>query len=185
MNEWESNWSGYLALETGSTNAEFTERMFTLWQQSTPLEPWTNNPLGMPQTTQGAYRVLSTDYGAFMSMHDFRDAFLRFLASQPGRTLRDALLLQDKPAPVWRAVSSLHWPASATETDYPSAILDATTDDYRAKVNAARADQRKTSGTVGGSLLSRLSPGMSAQQRVDVMGDIGPITQAIQQSTEG
>lgn len=167
MNEWPSNWAGYLAEETGSANTEFTARMFLLWQESTPLEPWTNNPFGMPRTAKGAHQALSTEYGAFMSMADFRASFLGFLASEPGRRLRDALLLQDRLPPVWRAITDLHWPASLTETDYPSAILDATTDDYRAKVKAAQVDRRKTAGSIGPDSAGRVSPSAIAQQRAD------------------
>lgn len=184
MNEWESNWAGYLAQETGSANVEFTTRVFQLWQRSTPTEPWTNNPLGMPYTAKGAHRALSTDYGAFMSMRDFRTSFLGFLTSVPARRLRDALLLQEKLPPIWRAISDLHWPASVTETDYPSAILDATTEDYRARVNAARAEQRKTAGSIGPGAADRPYPGTMAQRRDYLMGDFGALTRTLRQLGE-
>lgn len=179
MNEWESNWAGYLAQETGSANTELTTRVLLLWQKSTPTEPWTNNPLGMPHTAKGAFRALSTDYGAFMSMRDFRTSFLGFLASEPGRRLRDALLLQDKLPPIWRAITDLHWPASLTETDYPSAILDVTTDDYRVKVKAAQADRRKTAGSIGPDSVARVTPSTIAQQRAAAFGDAFEIQQRI------
>lgn len=184
MNEWESNWAGFLAQETGSANVDLTARVLLLWQQSTPTQPWTNNPVGMPYTAKGAHRALSTDYGAFMSMAAFRTAFLGFLASQPGRRLRDALLLQDKLPPIWRAISDLHWPASLTETDYPSAILDATTDEYRAKVKAVQTDQRKTAGTVGPETTGPVSPSAVTQQRQDIWSGLIGLERAARLFTE-
>jgi hypothetical protein len=181
MNEWESNWAGFLAQETGSADVPFTTQVFLLWNKSTPLEPWTNNPLGMPRTTKYAFRVLSTEYGAFTSMKLFRSAFLQFLASTPGRSLRDALLLQDRLAPAWRAIHDLRWPAVLTETDYPSAIMDAIEAPVRARLKPTAPDQRTTSGLIGPATQPSPASESTAHQSAQQRADIASAAQAIRQ----
>lgn len=118
------------------------------WKNSTPLSPYTNNPLGMPAGKWGANRYLNTPYGLFPSMQIFFAAIESFSKTPEGRSVTDALS-KDIPAPaLWRAVSSLAWPGSATETDYPSAVLDLTDRAYRASVGATTQEDRKTSGNV-------------------------------------
>lgn len=119
------------------------------WKNSTPLPPLTNNPLGFPAGTHGAPAYLGTRYAIFPSMAAFYAAFGALAKSATGRELAAALAAESGYAPAWRAISALAWPATETETDYPSALLDLTTDAYRRSVKAAAPSARRTSGTIG------------------------------------
>jgi hypothetical protein len=119
------------------------------WQASTPLSPYSNNPIGMPAGVLGAKRYAGTSYAAFTSLPQFYKAFASFCESYDGGKLWSALKAQHPYSAAWRVISGLGWPGSDTETDYPSALLDLTTEAYRASVKAADPADRKTSGLVG------------------------------------
>lgn len=165
---------------------DFTLRVLSAWQQSTPLQPYTNNPLGMPYITGKSARLLTTDYAIFATMADFRTAFAAFIASPAGRNLREALSLDTKPAPVWRAIHALAWPASATETDWPSAVLDLATESTRMRLSTVQdASQRTTSGTVGPTSTSAATFSDVAHQAMQSAGLINQATRAIRSRFQG
>lgn len=121
-------------------------KLLTEWQRSTPVETWTNNPLGMPAVPGKYPPALPTKYAIFPDMGSFREEFAAFIKTRPGIGVHHALTLPDRPALLWRAVSSLRWPGSETETDYPAHILDMTTIGYRDHVNATIPADRKSAG---------------------------------------
>lgn len=123
-NKWASNWR-----ETSLRHAEvevtqFAKDVLAAWQRSTPTEPWTNNPLGIPAKGYGAPRALNTPYAAFPTIQAFRDAFRRAVHSHAGKPLLDALMSEGEHGKAWRTISALGWPASDTESEYPSGVLD-------------------------------------------------------------
>lgn len=149
MASWPERWR-VLALESARipVTADTLEIM-RAWQHSTPLQPYTNNPVGMPASIAGTPSVQGTGYAQFNSPRDFYRAFGKFARTPAGRSLIDAMR-KDSPFPAaWRAISSLGWPGSATETDYPSAVLDLTSKSFREAIGATQRERRKTSGTVG------------------------------------
>lgn len=148
MSSWPSNWINWSLTFAGiEVNAQ-TITIMKAWRDSTPLPPYTNNPIGMPAGSSGAPALLNTKYGLFANINLFYDAFRTFMATYQGKQLA-AAMISDNPYPAtWRAISSLNWPGSETETDYPAVILDKTTEAYQASVNASAADSRKTSGQV-------------------------------------
>lgn len=119
------------------------------WKNSTPLPPLSNNPLGFPAGTKGAPSYLGTPYAIFPSMGAFYAAFAALATSPPGRQVAASLAPDGTYAAAWRAISELPWPARATETDWPAAVLDLTAATYQASVSAVAPAARKTSGTVG------------------------------------
>jgi hypothetical protein len=119
------------------------------WAKSTPISAYANNPIGMPAGTLGANPYAGTRYAAFTSMAGFYAAFASFMESYQGGRVHNAMLAQYPYGAAWREISNLNWPASQTETDYPSALLDLTTQAYRDSVKATPVPDRKTSGTVG------------------------------------
>lgn len=148
MTSWPTNWIGKALASLNVPPNGDTIAIIRAWKNSTPLPPYSNNPLGMPKGTSGAPAYLNTPYAIFPSMTKFYAALATFGQSQAGKSLTLAMH-GDAPFPAtWRAIASLQWPGSATETDYPSAVLDLTTASYRASVNATPKPDRKTSGAL-------------------------------------
>lgn len=128
---------------------DFALSVLKAWQLSTPLEPWTNNPLGMPYVKGVNAPLLSTGYALFVSLEQSRKAFTAFLNSQSGRKVRDALAVTEKYSVAYRAINDLRWPAKNTETDWPSAVLDMVLQPIRDRLaSVTDPSLRKTSGTV-------------------------------------
>lgn len=144
-----SNWVSMALGALGVPVTGSTIAVMRAWSKSTPLPVIANNPIGMPKGSSGAPAYMSTGYAIFPSMTGFYVALHAFARTQKGLTLANALS-QDVPASAtWRAVSGMSWPGTATETDYPSAVLDLTSATYRQSVQATAPSARKTSGVVG------------------------------------
>lgn len=158
MYELPGNWPT-VALE--SAGIEPTARAMTIlraWRNSTPLPDMANNPTGMPWASSRATTYLGTDYAIFPDMAAFYAAFSAFLKSTRGSGVSSALGITDSYPAAWRAISALGWPAGKTETDYPSRLLDLTSQKYRDSVGATVPVRRKTSGIIGGASSGGLSP---------------------------
>jgi hypothetical protein len=147
---WPDGWITATLRVAGLPISDFTRKALQAWSDSTPILPYTNNPLGMPAVKGRTLELMRTGYAMFVTMGDFRVAFADFVSSEAGRAVHDALALGEKYSELWRAISVLKWPASTTETDWPSAILDLTSESYRAKVQSVDSEaDRKTSGVIG------------------------------------
>lgn len=149
MASWPSDWITRALAAGGIEPTGNAIAIMRAWKNSTPLPPLTNNPLGFPAGTRGAPAYLGTRYAIFPSMVAFYAAFGSLAKSGLGRELAAALASERGYAPAWRAISALAWPAKDTETDWPAAVLDLTTADYRQSVKAAAPSARRTSGTIG------------------------------------
>lgn len=148
MPSWPSTWIASALDALGVPANHDTIAVMRAWKDSTPISPYSNNPIGMPYATLGAPRFAGTNYAAFRTIDGFYAALVSFGKSAAGKKLIRDMLSESPYAAVWRDISALKWPASDTETDYPAAILDLTTVAYRESVNAVPAGVRKTSGVV-------------------------------------
>lgn len=147
---WADGWVSATLDDAGLPITDFTRRSIKAWQQSTPILPYTNNPLGLAYVKGVTGQLLRTGYAMYPTMAVFRASFAQLVNSPAWRQLHDALALGEKYSQVWRAVSALRLPASQTETDYPSAVLDLTSEAYRkSATKTAEPSQRKTSGQYG------------------------------------
>lgn len=149
MTSWPATWRSRVLEAAGIRVTPHALEVLRAWQRSTPLPVFTNNPVGMPASSRGAMDYMRTGYAMFTTPEKFYAAFGAFAATTPGRNLAHAIADEGNYAAAWRAVSSLGWPASATETDWPGALLDLTEESYRQSVASADPSARKTSGTVG------------------------------------
>lgn len=148
MNVWPVNWQVRTLTAASIADTDDTFAILSAWQKSTPLPPYSNNPLGMPAGSSGSKPYLNTPYAIFPSFGLFTKAFAAFIATYQGGQLA-RVMQSDGPYPAtWRAVHALGWPGSSTESDYPATLLDLTSLSYRQSVNAATAESRKTSGLV-------------------------------------
>jgi hypothetical protein len=143
---WPTGWREALLRETGIPVTQFALDVLASWCQSTPTEPWTNNPLGLPAKGNSAPQALNTPYALFHTTGRFRKAFTALLETTPGKDLRLVLTHGTSHGQAWRTINGMSLPANVTETDYPSALLDRLTDDYRATLTDVKPDQRKTAG---------------------------------------
>jgi len=155
MSDWPTSWREALLRQCGIPVTRFALDVLSAWRKSTPLEPWTNNPLGMPVAGTRAPNVLGSGYAAFPGMDAFRSAFALFLVSPAGRPVFDALATQDKPSVAWRAAHALPWPAVKTETNWPAVILDLIPTASRPLPDEDTSGTARTSGTIGVSGKSR------------------------------
>lgn len=147
---WPDGWRTATLTDAGLPVSDFTLKALQAWSDSTPILPYTNNPLGMPFVQGKTSQLMRTGYAMFAVMGDMRQAFVDFVASSAGSDVHDALALGEKYSDVWRAVHTLKWPANSTETDWPSAVLDLTSESYRDSVQSvASPADRKTSGVIG------------------------------------
>lgn len=155
MPRWESGWREHALKNAGLEATQFAVGVLQDWMESTPIQPWTNNPLGFPQHGYAQVRAMKSPYAVFPTMNHFHDAVKRLLTSKRGYELRLALSGDGAYAEVWRAVNSLKWPANGTESDYPSRVLDRVATEYREKLQSVQPEQRTTVGLNASSLGSR------------------------------
>jgi hypothetical protein len=147
---WPDGWVIATLRDADLPVTDFTRKALYAWNTSTPIPVYTNNPLGMPAVPGKSADLLHTGFAMFPSMREFRAAFSVFIASPDGHRLRDALSLDEKYSKVWRAVNSLKWPSTRTETDWPSDLLDLASQSYRDRMASVPSPaDRKTSGVVG------------------------------------
>lgn len=165
MATWSDGWREALLSAANIPVSQFALDVLNYWEQATPTQSWTNNPLGMPASGYGVPKAFNSAYGAFPTPDAFRAAFTKALNTTEGKALYHALAVDEKLTVAWRAIHTLNWPANQTETDYPSTILDAVTDSATTGRKTSKAADRKTVG---------LSP-----QRTDVHAMIQKQNQAL------
>lgn len=147
MTNWPDGWREALLAANDVPVTQFALDVLNYWQQATPIQRFTNNPIGMPASGYNAPRAFSTAYAAFPTPDAFRKAFGMALKTTEGKALFHALAAQDSLTVAWRAIHGLKWPANDTETDYPATILDAVTDNSTAKLKISPKAKRKSIGT--------------------------------------
>lgn len=146
MTSWPSNWKSQALDALGIPASPKALSVMTAWAKSTPLQPWTNNPLGMPGRVKRDTLVPGTVYAWYPSITEFYAALLAFGRTPSGQVVAREIMSDDGYGPTWRAIAGLEWPGSKTETDYPSAVLDLAEQSYRDSVTTTSPGDRKTSG---------------------------------------
>lgn len=159
---WGDGWQNEVCRIAGIPCTQTAITALTKWQQSTPVDSWTNNPLGLPPTGNHKNVVHLTNYCVFPTMDAFRQALKTFLATPRGRAIKEALINQDSYAPIWRAISSANLPAAKTESEYPAALLDMVEDTYLSARLAKTKGNHKSAGKVSSSRFDRTLAGSKA-----------------------
>lgn len=176
---WPGGWRSAVLTQAGLPVSEFTLKCLQAWSDSTPILPYTNNPLGMPYVKGKTSQLMRTGYAMYAVMGDMRDAFAAFISSPAGSAIHDALALGEKYPEAYRAVHALPWPANTTETDWPSALLDLTSESYRQSVQSVTSPgDRRTSGTIGTQTGFGDGSGMSSRNAVSAIRAIQDATTA-------
>lgn len=148
MYKYPDGWREALISDLGLEPSDFLMSVFRYWQESTPLQPYVNNPFGMPYVSGVTPELQNSGYALFRDMAQFRAAFVAFVNGGHGQAIRKALTDASSLPAVYRAVHGLGWPGNKTETDYPSGILDLMTDEDRSRLQTTSPDKRKTAGTI-------------------------------------
>lgn len=146
MNVWPSGWREATLTHIGAEVTQHALDVLRDWQQSTPTQPWTNNPLGLPAAGNNVPEALGTPYGAFPSHVEFRVALKRIADDGGHLPLIHALHPDTTVAKAWRTISALNLPGSGTESDYPSVLLDRADESYRGKLQTVPVSKRKSMG---------------------------------------
>lgn len=149
--QWSDGWQQATLRAVGVPVTQYALDVLNAWQQSTPTQPWTNNPLGYPAAGSAYPKALDTPYAVMPTMDEFRAAFKRVLKTGNGQSVLNVLLSGDSYSDAWREIHALGWPANATESDYPTALLDLVTDAYRKKVQAKSGGQNNSAGQMQAS----------------------------------
>lgn len=146
MSTWPTGWRQHALRHADVPITQFALDVLHSWEQATPTDRWTNNPLGMPASGYSAQRAFASPYAAFPTMQEFYTAFRTAVHAGHGKPLLTALGAQDKYSVAWRAISQLNWPASKTETDYPTHLLDRVTEGLPKGWKTHKPEDRKTVG---------------------------------------
>jgi len=143
---WPTNWRQEALRAAGVPVTQHALDVLDAWFKSTPTQAWTNNPLGLPPIQNVAPKALNTPYGAYPTHEHFLQAFKKLAHESPGKVIIHVLMNEREYAAAWRAIHALNLPGNATESDYPSTLLDMVEDKYRTKLQTVQPDQRKSMG---------------------------------------
>lgn len=146
MTQWPTGWREHTLRHADIPITDFAMEVLHLWEQATPTDRFTNNPLGMPARQYSMPRALNTEYAAFPTMQHFYDAFKKAAMSGRGSPLYTAIAVHGRHSSVWREIHKLEWPANKTETDYPSTILDSVPGAAPKEASGVRPEDRTTVG---------------------------------------
>lgn len=143
---WPDGWKENALRAAKIPISDFAVNVLHHWEQSTPTDRWTNNPLGMPTAKYATPRALNSPYAAFPTLQAFYKAFGTAAHEGHGKPLYTVLGTSEKHAEAWRVIHALNWPANLTETDHPSALLDLIDEKVRKALKVKPASERKTVG---------------------------------------
>jgi hypothetical protein len=183
-NGWVTTWTRSAARASGIEPTPYALKALALWNKSTPTEPWTINPVGIPASGYARRMVPGTKYALFNKYSEFNDALAKFLSTPAGMEIKTLLQSGDSTVKLWRAIHDLDWPAAKTESDWPELIHDWIGEEYRALLNIKPKSSSRSTGTVGGikpneHLIVNAQRRMvtAAQTKLDLTKAIGFITQ--------
>lgn len=165
MSGWPTGWREAILRETGVPVTQFALDVLSAWNKSTPTEPWTNNPFGLPPVAGRVPAAVNPMYGSYSGMSMMRRDLKLLLHGTNDKAVIHALISADSYAEAYRAISALGLPAARTESDYPSAVLDLVPQKYRDSLQTVAADSRKSGGP-GVVPPNVLHSGLSTQQEI-------------------
>lgn len=148
ITRWPSNWKHALLRELDIPVTQYALDVLSSWHKSTPVMPWTNNPLGLGAREHNKPEALGTPYAVFSTMKDFRSTMVRVSASTAGKKLVKALRDADKYSTAWHAIQGLNTPGRHTEEDYPIHVLHLASKAYEEHARKPRKGAPKTTGVV-------------------------------------
>ena len=184
MNVWPTAWRESTLTHLGAPVTQHALDVLRDWHLSTPTQPWTNNPLGLPATGNNVPEAMGTPFGAFPTHTEFRVALKRVADDSGHMPLLHALLEGTSIARAWRTINALNLPGVNTESDYPAVLLDRVDETYRRKLQTVPVSRRKSMGT-GPGQVDMSHPVLQAASGIHhAANNILDLTQAIKYLTQ-
>jgi len=149
MNGWPTRWRQQVLEDLGIEVTQHGLDVLNAWRKSTPLEPYSNNPLGLDARKASVPSVANTNYAQFRSMSHFRSEMVKLGQTSSGRKVKAALTEGATFSEAWRAIRSLNTPGKHLEDDYPTHVLEMAAKKYEENAPRKVAGRKKTTGTVG------------------------------------
>jgi hypothetical protein len=178
--EWPDGWIPATLREADIPVTDFAYKVLLKWQQSTPMLPYTNNPLGMPAVKGVTGELMQTGYATFATMNLMRQRLAMLLKSPAGHNLHEALAISESYAKAWRAIRALKWPAYITETDWPREVLLVVSDKARQRLETSGHEGNvTTSGTYGNQVALGTQQGISARRTAENVNRLNRVNDAI------
>lgn len=149
ISSWATTWARKTLQEIGLEPTTYAIKALRLWQKSTPLQPWTYNPLGIPKKGYAPKAVPGTQYALFHSYSEFNSALGKALGTE--RQGRISLLLKaaDNTTALWREINALPWPAAQSESDWPVLLHGMARQELQALGLDLPVSPQRTTGTTG------------------------------------
>jgi hypothetical protein len=121
-NGWATTWPKKALLAAGIEPTVYAIKAVTLWHKSTPTDPWSINPLGIPAMGYTRRTIPHTAYAMFNTYAEFSKAFAKAMSQERNGYIGVLLSTGESTAKLWREINALKWPAAETENDYPREI---------------------------------------------------------------
>jgi hypothetical protein len=163
MNGWPTRWRQQILEDLGIPVSQHALDVLKAWKDSTPLQPYSNNPLGLDARKANLPSIANTNYAQFRSMSHFRSELVKLGNTTPGRKVKAALTEGATFSEAWHAIRSLNTPGKHTETDYPHHVLALSSKAYEENSPQPSDGKRKTTGVVGANPAPHVGARMQAQ----------------------
>ena len=173
---WPSGWESEALRASGIPTTLPAMTAMAAWCRSTPVESWTNNPLGLRPTTARIPRIPLTEYAIYPTTDVFRQELKKWFLTDKGKPVKEALMLSDSYSAIWRAVNASGLPAVKTEEDYPSALLDLVARSYERALENSPARSRRSSGVPWGKSYDRTVINRYRIRGMQALSDIQSVT---------
>jgi hypothetical protein len=180
MSTWPTGWREHALRRADVPITQFALDILNLWEQATPTDRYTNNPLGAPAHGNSAPRALQGGYAQFPTMQAFYDAFMKAVHAGKGKPLLSALGANDSHAEAWRAINGLRWPANTTETDYPSTVLDKVVGNVPKSWGTKKPAERKTVGVEGATAAAQRNTAAQSAALHHAVNNINDASRAVE-----
>lgn len=185
MSGWPTNWRQEALRAAGVPVTQHSLDVLSAWFRSTPTQPWTNNPLGLPAKENGAPGAMGTEYAAFPTHDNFRQAFKKLAHGHDDKALIHVLLDEGDLASAWRVINSMPIPGTKTESDYPAELLDMVEEKYRKQLQTVPKSRRRSLGPGPGQASPHHPILVSARRLADASHNAQGLHAAIESLLKG
>lgn len=148
VNGWPTRWRQQVLEALEIPVSQHGLNVLKAWKDSTPLEPYSNNPLGLDAKRANLPKVGGTNYAQFRSLSHFRSEIVRLGNTVAGHKVKAALTEGATYSEAWHAIRALNTPGKHSEDDYPTHVLALASKAYEEGAPKRKTGRRKTTGVV-------------------------------------
>jgi hypothetical protein len=154
VSEWPDTWPQKALAAAKIEATPYAVKALRLWHKSTPIDPWSLNPLGIPARGYSRRPVPHTDYAMFLTYAAFSKAFAKAMDQERNGYIKVLLSSGESTAKLWREIHALTWPAAKTENDFPRDIHVLIGDELIEGYKIPQKTPHRTTGTTDKSRLN-------------------------------